>query len=182
MEKKYCAYICKGCGIKDAIDIAKLEGAAKKIQNYKNHDALCSREGVQMIKDDIAKEGYNTLIIAACSPRVKYEEFSFAGALVERVNIREFVAWTLEPNTDEANDAAYDYLTMGIVKAQKASLPEPNILADLSSTILVIGGGIAGMTAALSAANAGQKVVLVEKEAQLGGFVNRLYKKIPTGT
>ncbi len=182
MEKKYCAYICKGCGIKDAIDITKLEGAAKKIQNYKSHDALCSPEGVQLIKDDIAKEGINTIIIAACSPRVKYEEFSFAGALVERVNIREFVAWTLEPNTDEANDAAYDYLTMGIAKAQKASLPEPNILADLNDTILVIGGGIAGMTAALSAANAGQKVVLVEKDPQLGGFVNRLYKKIPTDT
>ncbi len=182
MEKKYCAYICKGCGIKDAIDITKLEGAAKKIQNYKSHDALCGPEGVQLIKDDIAKEGINTVIIAACSPRVKYEEFSFAGALVERVNIREFVAWTLDPNTDEANDAAYDYLTMGIVKAQKASLPEPNILADLNNTILVIGGGIAGMTAALSAANAGQKVVLVEKDAQLGGFVNRLYKKIPTNT
>jgi quinone-modifying oxidoreductase subunit QmoB len=182
MEKKYCAYICKGCGIKDAIDIAKLEGAAKKIQNYKNHDALCSPEGVQMIKDDIAKEGINTIIIAACSPRAKYEEFSFVGALVERVNIREFVAWTMEPNTDEANDAAYDYLTMGIAKAQKASLPEPNILADLNNTILVIGGGIAGMTAALSAAGAGEKVVLVEKEAQLGGFVNKLYKKIPTGS
>ncbi len=182
MEKKYCAYICKGCGIKDAIDIGKLEGAAKKIQNYKNHDALCSPEGIQLIKDDIANNGINTVIIAACSPRVKYEEFSFAGALVERVNIREFVAWTLEPNTDEANDAAYDYLTMGITKAQKASLPEPNILADLNSTILVIGGGIAGMTAALAAANAGQQVVLVEKEAQLGGFVNKLYKKIPTST
>jgi hypothetical protein len=117
MEKKYGVYICKGCGIKDAIDVEKVAGAAKKVQNYKFHDVLCSPEGVQLIKDDIAKEGINTIVIAACSPRVKYEEFSFAGALVERVNIREFVAWTLEPNTDEANDAAYDYLSMGIVKA-----------------------------------------------------------------
>jgi len=182
MEKKFGVYICKGCGIKDAMDVEKVAGAAKKVQNYKFHDVLCSPEGVQLIKDDIAKEGINTIIIAACSPRVKYEEFSFAGALVERVNIREFVAWTLEPNTDEANDAAYDYLSMGIVKAQKGDLPQPNILADLSSTILVIGGGMAGMTAALSAAKAGQNVVLVEKEEQLGGFVNKLYKKIPTGT
>ncbi len=99
MEKKYCAYICKGCGIKDAIDITKLEGAAKKIQNYKSHDALCSPEGVQLIKDDIAKEGINTVIIAACSPRVKYEEFAFlalhdahgkvvVGRIVRRVRIR----------------------------------------------------------------------------------------------
>lgn len=182
MEKKFGVYICRGCGIKDAMDLEKVAGAAKKVQNYKFHDVLCSPEGVQLIKDDMAKEGVNTIIIAACSPRVKTEEFSFAGAIVERVNIREFVAWTMEPNTDATNDAAYDYLTMGIVKTQKGDLPEPNILADLSSTILVIGGGIAGMTAALSAANAGQQVVLVEKEAVLGGFVNKLYKKIPTDT
>jgi quinone-modifying oxidoreductase subunit QmoB len=182
MEKKFGVYICKGCGIKDAMDVEKVAGAAKKVQNYKFHDALCSPEGVQLIKDDMAKEGVNTIIIAACSPRVKYEEFDFPGAIVERVNIREFVAWTMEPNTDATNDAAYDYLTMGIVKTQKGDLPEPNILPDLNNTILVVGGGIAGMTAALSAADAGQKVVLVEKDAQLGGFVNRLYKKIPTGT
>jgi len=182
MEKKFGVYICKGCGIKEAMDVEKVAGAAKKVQNYKFHDALCSTEGVQLIKDDIAKEGVNTIIIAACSPRIKYEEFDFPGAIIERVNIREFVAWTMEPNTDATNDAAYDYLNMGIVKTQKGDLPEPNILQDLNKTILVIGGGIAGMTAALSAAGAGEKVVLVEKEAQLGGFVNRLYKKIPTGS
>ena len=174
MEKKFGVYICRGCGIKDAMDLEKVAGAAKKVQNYKFHDVLCSPEGVQLIKDDMAKEGVNTIIIAACSPRVKTEEFSFAGAIVERVNIREFVAWTMEPNTDATNDAAYDYLTMGIVKTQKGDLPEPNILKDLNSTILVIGGGIAGMTAALSAAGAGYKVVLVEKDAQLGGFVQTL--------
>jgi quinone-modifying oxidoreductase subunit QmoB len=97
------------------------------------------------------------------------------------VNIREFVAWTLEPNNDETQAVAADYLTMGIIKTQKGDLPEPNILADLTETLLVIGGGITGMTAALEAARAGEKVVLVEKEAQLGGFANRLYKKIPTG-
>ena len=182
MEKKYGVYICKGCGIKDAMDVEKVAGAAKKVQNYKFHDVLCSPEGVQLIKDDMAKEGVNTIIIAACSPRVKYEEFDFPGAIVERVNIREFVAWTMEPNTDATNDAAYDYLTMGIVKTQKGDLPEPSILPDLNNTILVIGGGIAGLTAALSAAGAGHKVVLVEKDAQLGGFVNKLYKKIPTGS
>jgi quinone-modifying oxidoreductase subunit QmoB len=182
MEKKFGVYICKGCGIKDAMNLEKVAGAAKKVQNYKFHDVLCSPEGVQLIKDDMAKEGVNTIIIAACSPRTKYEEFDFPGAIVERVNIREFVAWTMEPNTDATNDAAYDYLTMGIVKTQKGDLPEPNILPNLNDTILVIGGGIAGMSAALSAAGAGQKVVLVEKDAQLGGFVNRLYKKIPTGS
>jgi len=184
MEKKFGVYICKGCGIADAIDVEKLSNVATKDNKMplcKTHDVLCSPEGVQLIKDDMAKEGVNTIIIAACSPRVKYEELDFPGALTERVNIREFVAWTQEPKDEETDALAADYLTMGIVKVQKGDMPEPQILEDLDNTLLVIGGGTSGMSAALSAANAGQKVVLVEKEAQLGGFVNKLYKKIPTG-
>ncbi|MCL4476519.1 MAG: FAD-dependent oxidoreductase, partial [Nitrospirae bacterium] len=183
MEKKFGVYICKGCGISDAVDIEKLSNVAvkdMKIANCKTHDILCSPAGLQVIKDDI-RDGVNTIVIAACSPRVKYEEFGFPGAITERVNIREFVAWSQPPKTEETQSMANDYLTMGIIKTQKGDLPEPNILEDLSSTILVIGGGVTGMTAALEAANAGQKVVLVEKEPQLGGFANKLYKKIPTG-
>jgi quinone-modifying oxidoreductase subunit QmoB len=184
MEKKYGVYICRGCGIGSSIDIEKLAKSAKsgqvKEEQIKIHDILCSPEGIQFIKNDIKKDGVNTVIIAACSPRVKYEEFDFPGTITERVNIREFVAWMQPPNTDETQSMAEDYLTMGIVKAQKGELPEPSILENLSSTILVIGGGITGMTAALEAANAGYKVVLVEKELQLGGFANKLYKKIPT--
>jgi quinone-modifying oxidoreductase subunit QmoB len=180
MEKKIGLYICKGCGIADAVDVEKLAKNVKKMPVCKTHDVLCSPEGLQMIKGDLSAEGVNTLVIAACSPRVKFAEFDFPGSLVERANIREFVAWTLEAKSAQAQSAAEDYINMGIVKAQKSELPEPNILADLNSTILVIGGGIAGMNAALAAAGAGTKVVLVEKDAQLGGFVNKLYKKIPT--
>src|SRR5271169_1388792 len=145
MEKKFGVYICKGCGIKEAMDVEKVAGAAKKVQNYKFHDALCSPEGVQLIKDDMAKEGVNTIIIAACSPRVKYEEFDFPGSIVERVNIREFVPWPMERSTDATNDAAYGYVNRGIVEAQKGDLPGPNILPGLDKAIRVIGGGIAGM-------------------------------------
>ncbi len=180
MEKKIGLYICKGCGIGAAVDVDKLANSVKKMPVCKTHDVLCSPEGLQMIKGDMSSEGVNTLVIAACSPRVKFAEFDFPGSLVERVNIREFVAWTLDPMSDASKSAAEDYINMGITKAQKADVPQPNILADLNSTILVIGGGIAGMNAALAAANAGTKVVLVEKDAQLGGFVNKLYKKIPT--
>lgn len=183
MEKKYSVYICKGCGINDAVDVERLTNVATKdmkMPSCKTHDFLCGPEGVQVIKDDIAKEGANTIIIAACSPRVKYEEFNFPGTITERVNIREFVAWSQPPKTEDTQNLASDYLMMSIAKAQKVDFPQPNILEGLSSTILVIGGGITGMTSALEAANAGYKVVLVEKEPQLGGFVNKLYKKIPT--
>ncbi len=184
MEKKYGVYICRGCGIGDSINIEKLAKTAKsgpiKEENIKTHDILCSPDGIQLIKNDIKKDGINTIVIAACSPRVKYEEFDFPGTITERVNIREFVAWMQPPNTDETQSIADDYVGMGVVKVQKGDLPEAKILENLSKTILVIGAGITGMTAALEAAEAGYQVVLVEKEPQLGGFANKLYKKIPT--
>ncbi len=184
MEKRFGVYICKGCGIGDAIDIERLSNVATKdmkVPLCRTHDILCSPEGVQIIKDDISREGVNTIIIAACSFRVKYDVFDFPGTITERVNIREFVAWCQPPKTDDTQSLASDYLVMGIIRTQKGDLPEPNVLENLQSTILVVGGGIAGMTAAIEAANAGYEVVLVEKEPQLGGFANKLYKKIPTG-
>jgi quinone-modifying oxidoreductase subunit QmoB len=184
MEKKYGVYICKGCGIGESVNIEKLSNVATKDMKMplcRTHDILCSPEGIQVIREDMEKEGVNTIIVAACSPRVKYEEFDFPATITERVNIREFVAWSQPPMTDDTQSLAADYLTMGIIRTQKSDLPEPSILENLSSTVLVVGGGITGMTAALAAANAGQKVVLVEKEPDLGGFANKLYKKIPTG-
>lgn len=183
MEKKYGVYICKGCGIEKAIDIEKLsknaaKGAKVPEEIIKNHAILCSPEGLGLIKSDI-KEGTNTIVIAACSPRVKYEEFDFPSTITERVNIRELVAWSQQPNTEEAQMTAADYLRMGIIKVQKGTLPEPNVLEDLSKTILVVGGGISGLSAALEAANAGYQVVLVEKEAELGGWAAKLYKEVP---
>ncbi|HBR22462.1 MAG TPA: heterodisulfide reductase subunit A [Nitrospiraceae bacterium] len=183
MEKKYGVYICNGCGIEKAIDIEKLsknaaKGAKVPEEIIKNHPILCSPEGLGLIKSDI-KEGTNTIVIAACSPRVKYEEFDFPGTITERVNIRELVAWSQQPNTEEAQMTAADYLRMGIIKVQKGTLPEPNVLEDLSKTILVVGGGISGLSAALEAANAGYQVVLVEKEAELGGWAAKLYKEVP---
>jgi quinone-modifying oxidoreductase, subunit QmoB len=184
MEKKYGVYICKGCGIAESVDIEKLAKSAKsgtiKEENIKTHEVLCSPDGLQLIKGDIKKDGVNTVIIAACSPRVKYEEFDFPGCITERVNIREFVAWMQPPNTEDTQSLAEDYIGMGAIRAQKGELPEPSILENLSKNILVIGGGITGMTAALDAAKAGYEVVLVEKEPELGGFANKLYKKIPT--
>ncbi len=183
MEKKFGVYICKGCGIGEAVDIEKLRtrtaGKGKVPADIiKEHPILCSPEGLELIGNDI-KGGTNTLIIGACSPRVKFEEFDFPGTITERVNLREFVAWTQEPMSADAQSLADDYMVMGIIKAQKGDLPEPNILQDLSKTILVIGGGISGMTSALEAANAGYQVVLVEKEAELGGWGAKLYKQVP---
>ncbi len=182
MEKKIGVYICKGCGIGDAVEIEKLEEVATKenqVPVCKNHDVLCSPEGIEVIKNDINSEGVNTIVIVACSPRVKYKEFNFPGNIVERVNIREFVAWTQEPKTEDTQALAEDYIRLGITKAKNIDLPEPFKLEEMDKTILVVGGGVTGLTSALGAAEAGYKVIVVEKKEELGGWAKKLYKQLP---
>ncbi len=180
MQKKLALYICKGCSIGESVKFEKIETVSKnkmKVPVVKSHDALCGTEGLEMIKADIQSEGVNTLVIAACSGRVKYEEFDFPGCIVERVPVRELAVWTQEKS--DAQLAAEDYIQMGIIKAQKGDMPEPYLMETVKD-ILIIGGGVAGMQAALQSAKSGYQVVLVEKEAVLGGFVGKLHKKIPT--
>jgi quinone-modifying oxidoreductase, subunit QmoB len=184
MEKKFGVYLCKGCGIADAIDFESLTKVIKKegkIQHIKEHDILCSPEGLAMIREDLNPEGegINSIVIAACSPRVKYEEFDFPNVIMERCNIREQVAWTQEPQNEHTQALAEDYLRMSCARIKKAELPEP-YETECDKTILVIGGGIAGLTAALEAANNGFQVVLLEKEAELGGYAARLYRQTPS--
>lgn len=181
MEKKYGVYLCKGCGLGDVLDFDSITKVVKKegkIPDVKEHDILCGPEGLDLIKQDLA-QGVNSLVIAACSPRVKYEEFDFPNSLLERVNIRELVAWTQEPHQEETQALAEDYLRMGCAKIKKVELPEP-YQTECDKTILVIGGGAAGLSAALEAANDGYQVVLVEKEAELGGFGAKLHRATPS--
>ncbi|MCC6347642.1 MAG: FAD-dependent oxidoreductase [Nitrospirales bacterium] len=183
MDKNIGLYICTGCSIGESVNVEKIVNIGKnalRVPVVKSHFALCGKEGTGLIRNDMQAEGVNTVVVAACSPRVKYEEFDFPGCIVERVPVRELAIWTQEPNSEEAQLAAEDYIRMGVIKVQKGDLPEPYLMETVKS-ILVIGGGITGMTAALQAADAGYPVVLVEKEDRLGGFVNRLHKigKIP---
>lgn len=97
MEKKIGLYICKGCGIGDVINTEKIVNIAKnalRVPVVAEHDILCSKEGVELIKKDIAEQGVNSIVIAGCSPRVKTYEFTFPGCFVERVPVRELAIWT----------------------------------------------------------------------------------------
>jgi quinone-modifying oxidoreductase, subunit QmoB len=182
MDRKLAVYICSGCGIGEALDIELLSKVATKdckAPICRNHPNLCSQEGVQLIKDDIANEGANVLVVAACSPRVMYDVFAFEGCVVERTNIREQVVWCQKPNDEDTQMMAEDYVRMGSAKANKTELPEPyKPEQELSRDILVVGGGLAGLTAALEASKAGHQVVLVEKEAELGGFQKKVSQKV----
>lgn len=173
MEKKIGVYICSGCGIGDALNIEQLEGVAgeQNVALCRNHPILCSKEGVQLIKEDIEKEGVNAIVIAACSPRVMYDVFSFNGCIVDRVNLREQVVWSQPPGDENTQMMAEDYLRMGLTKVNRMELPEPyKPDTEMSKDILVVGGGVSGLSAALAAADAGYKVTLVEKSSELGGF------------
>jgi quinone-modifying oxidoreductase, subunit QmoB len=183
MDKKIGVYLCSGCSIGDSLDINALEKIATSEYNAplcKNHSFLCSNEGIDLIKKDIKDEGLNTIVIGACSPRVNYDLFKFGSdVLLERVNLREHVAWCQEPKNEDTQMLGEDYLRMGIVKAQKSALPEPFIAEGISSTILVIGGGITGLTAALESAKSGNDVVLVEKQGELGGWAGKMQAQYP---
>ena len=174
--EKVGVYICSGCDI-DKLDIKRLKNVVSEEFGLeaKVHPHLCSKEGLELIKADLNE--LDAVVIAACSPRVKTAVFTFDGKYVERANLREGVVWSHDID-EHAQELAEDYLRIAITKAQKAEKPEPYI-EEVSKDILVVGGGVTGLTAALEIAKAGYKAVLVEKEAELGGWVAKYYKTLP---
>jgi len=185
-EMKIGAYICNGCGIGDRLDSGQLEMTATrdgKAAICKQHDFLCSEEGVKLIQDDIDNEGVNRVVIAACSRRSKNEAFAFNDIALVRTNLREGVIW-VRPDTDDQQETtqemADDYIRMGCAEAKYAKPPSASGEQSVNKNILIAGGGISGMTAAIEASKAGYPCTIVEKTGALGGATAELYKKIPT--
>lgn len=186
-DEKIGAYICKGCGLGERLDCDQLSMIATregKAVLGKQHDFLCSQAGLDMIQADIDDEGINRVMIAGCSRRAKTEAFTFGGdILVTRANLREGVIW-VRPDTDEARettqDMADDQVRMACAEAKFQEAPAPSEQQSLDKNLLVVGGGVAGMTAALACAAAGYPASIVEKSAQLGGHAARFYKRIPS--
>jgi quinone-modifying oxidoreductase, subunit QmoB len=179
VEKNVAVYVCKGCDIGASLDLEALEGVAEElgVKTVREHACLCGAEGRELIRQDVL-QGVNAPVVAACSPRFMVDTFTFDACRTERVNLREHVVWSHEPNDEDTQMLAEDYLRMGIARAEKAELPEP-FAAEIDQTILVVGGGVSGMSAALGAAGAGHDVVLVEKAAELGGWMGRFKRHLP---
>jgi quinone-modifying oxidoreductase, subunit QmoB len=183
MEKKTGVYICSGCGIGDSLDLDALSAVAEqyKVSVCRQDPFLCSSEGVSRIKADMEDEGINRVVIAACSQRVMADIFSFSpDRIVERVNLREQVIWSHPANDEDTGMMAEDALRMGLIRANESEPPDPFMAEDFSRRILVVGGGLAGITAAIESADAGYEVVLVEKEEMLGGYLNQVYQLPPS--
>jgi quinone-modifying oxidoreductase subunit QmoB len=182
---KIGAYVCKGCGLGERLDCDELANVAKrdgKAQVVQQHDFLCSTAGVTMIQNDIDNEGVNRVVIAACSRRAKSEAFNFEGVTVSRANLREGVIWIRPDEGDlreTTQEMAADYVRMSCAEAKFSTPPASAQEKGTNDTILVVGGGITGMTAALEAAKTGYPVHLVEKTGALGGAAATMWKDVP---
>ena len=184
-DNKFAAYVCSGCGLGEQLDIKALEKIALKegkMKVVKSHPFLCSAAGVQMINEDIANEAVTHICIAACSRRAKTEAFHFPTVAMARANLREGVLWVVAAGAahDEVRqEMADDYVRMACAELKKMKLPTGNPNKAENKRILVVGGGMSGLTAAFEAAEAGYETILVEKQAQLGGWAAKLWQRTP---
>ena len=146
---------------------------------------MCSDPGQALIKQAIAEKQLDGVVVAACSPHMHEKTFRRACAsaglnpfLCEMANVREHCSWIHEER-DAATDKAID-LARFIVEKVKRNTPLETIRIPVTRRALVIGGGIAGIQAALDIADGGAEVVLVEKEPSIGGHMSQLSETFPT--
>ena len=188
-EKKIALYICS-CNntITDRIDFDELKKHVEMlpgVEVVKIHDSLCSHQGQKFLADECRQGDYDAVVVAACTPKI-YES-TIGGGVVEgglnkyqyeQANIREQCAW-VHDNRDEATAKAKRIVAGSVARANNLE-PLEDTMVDITPVALVIGGGVAGMQAALDIADAGYKVYLVEKTDRLGGRAYELSMTFPT--
>ena len=186
---KIGVFVCH-CGenIAATVDCEGVAEAASKIEGVEfatDYKYMCSDPGQTKIKEAIREKGLDGVVVAACSPHMHEPTFRKACAeaglnpfLCEMSNIREHCSW-VHPKSEETTEKAIDLVRM-LVEKTKRNKPLQPIKVPITKKALVIGGGIAGIQAALDIADAGQYVVLVEREASIGGHMSQLSETFPT--
>lgn len=162
---------------------------AKTLPNVVHADNFlysCSADGLDKLKEMIRDHKLNRVIVSSCTPRTHEPLFRSTCAeaglnpfLYEQVNIREHCSWCHKDQPEKAMKRAREQIAMGVARAALLE-PQTEPEVDVEPAALVVGGGVAGMSAALTLANMGFPVTLVEKEGELGGLVSRLNKLYPT--
>lgn len=187
--KRIGVFICH-CGINIAktVDVEALTEEIKKypgVVHAENYKYMCSDPGQNLILETIKNKNLDAIVVAACSPTLHENTFRNAterGGLnryvCEMANIREQCSWVHEDRTVGTKKAG-EIIKMMIEKVRFDESLEP-ILVDVTKRALVIGGGIAGIQAALDIANAGIETILVEKSPSIGGRMAQLSETFPT--
>ncbi len=176
-------YICMcGTNIAKIVDVEDVARFASEIPNVvlaRSYKYMCSNPGQEMISQDIKDNRLNRIVVAACSPNMHERTFRNAlrsaglnQYLLEMANIREQCSW-VHTDTKEATEKAKALVYAAICRVELHEELE-SMSVDMCPNVLVIGGGIAGMTAALEVADAGNIVYLVEKDDHLGGNLARV--------
>ena len=182
-------YICHcGLNIASKVDVAALEKYAAtlpKVALAKTYKFMCSDPGQQLIREDLGKHGITHLVVASCSPlmheptfRSVLQEAGVNPYLYQMVNIREQVSWVTK-DLARATQKAKLLVTAAVRRValhdalQRSSVP-------VNPNVLIVGAGIAGIAAALTLADAGKQVYLVEREPSIGGHMAHFDKTFPT--
>lgn len=173
-------------GVIDCPGVAEAAGKYPGVVYSTDYKYMCSEPGQNLIVQAIREHRLDRVVVASCSPRLHEETFrkTLAGAglnpyLLEMANLREHCAWVHAKEPEKAQKKALDLVRRAV---GKANLLEPLFPSSIPLTkrCLVIGGGIAGIQAALDVAEAGHEVVLVEREPTIGGNMVKLDKTFPT--
>jgi len=189
-EPRVGVFICHcGLNIAGVIDIKDLVEYAKTLPNVvyvKDNRYTCADPGQDEIRKGIKEYNLNRVVVAACSPRMHEPTFRRCVAeaglnpfFFEMANIREHSSWAHPSTPEEATEKAKEIVKMAVAKARLLQSLE-KIKVPVTNKALVLGGGIAGINAALNLANMGFKVYLVERGESIGGHMAQLDKTFPT--
>jgi heterodisulfide reductase subunit A len=178
------------CGenIARTVDCAEVSAAVGKLPGVRcsvDYKYMCSDPGQSMVREKILSEGLTGVVVASCSPHMHLKTFRRAAQsaglnawLVEMANIREHCSW-VHHNRQDATRKAIDIIRMSVEKVKHNRALQP-IRVPVTRRALVVGGGVAGIQAALDIADAGYEVVLVERDPSIGGKMAGLSETFPT--
>ena len=188
-ELRIGVFICYcGLNIGAVVDVEDVAGYARSLPNVvyvKTNRYTCADPGQEEIRKGIKEHNLNRVVVAACSPRMHEPTFrrtvSEAGLnpfLFEMANIREFSSWCHQSTPKEATEKAKDIVKMAVAKVRLLQ-PLDVIEVPVTNKALVVGGGVAGSSAAMSLANMGYKVYLVDRAESIGGHMAQLGRTFP---
>lgn len=183
-------FVCDcGLNIAAAVDTEAVRAYAETLPDVAvavRNRYTCADPGQDEIKRHIREHNLNRVVVASCSPRLHESTFRACVAdaglnpyLFEMANIREHCSWIHSSDREAATEKAKDAVRIAVARARHLA-PQLEAHVPVTDAALVIGGGVAGIQAALDLANTGHQVYLVEKEASIGGIMAQLDKTFPT--